>query len=63
MFRENTYPTETEDVGQFYKEFLEPSFEDLAEIKILVAYLAFKVLVRFLRVYKIFLKMMEKYLY
>lgn len=38
MFRENTYPTETEDVGQFYKEFLEPSFEDLAEIKILVAY-------------------------
>ena len=38
MFRENIYPTETEDVGQFYKEFLEPSFEDLAEIKILVAY-------------------------
>ena len=63
MFRENTYPTETEDVGQFYKEFLEPSFEDLAEIKILVAYFSVQGFSEFLRVYKIFLKMMEKYLY
>ncbi len=38
MFQNHLYPTETEDVGQFYKEFLEPSFKDLAEIKILVAY-------------------------
>ena len=44
MFTDNNYPTHTEDVGQFLKKFLEPSFENLQDIKILVAY--FSVTVR-----------------
>jgi SNF2 family DNA or RNA helicase len=38
MFQDHNYPTTTQDVGEFHKEFLEPSFSDLAQINILVAY-------------------------